>query len=93
MQAGSDSRSCPLACTRPPSETGPRSPTGATRDVLDVSGAELALSHGLRVGLVRMLPYWLDTLREELGITVENTEDATRLHPASEQAVRARACR
>jgi hypothetical protein len=104
------------------------SPTGATRDVLDVvadataeylatersvlramegalrqvnavlqrphparklSGADLALSHGLRVGLVRMLPYWLDTLREELGITVENTEDVTRLHPASEQAVRA----
>jgi hypothetical protein len=52
------------------------------------SGADLSLSHNLRVGLVRMLPYLMDMLREELGITVENTEDATRVRPSSEEALR-----
>ncbi len=40
----------------------------------------LALNHRLRIGPLRMRPYLLDVLRDELGITVENTEDATRCH-------------
>jgi hypothetical protein len=43
------------------------------------SGADLSLHHGVRVGLARGLPYLLDVLREELGITVENTAEMTRL--------------
>jgi hypothetical protein len=43
------------------------------------SGADLSLSHDLRVGTVRMMPYLLDMLRDELGITFENTEDETRV--------------
>ncbi len=43
-----------------------------------LSGADLALNHRLRIGTIRMRPYLLDVLGDELGITVENTEDATR---------------
>jgi hypothetical protein len=42
------------------------------------SGADLESSHHLRVGTVRMLPSLMDILREELGITVDNTQDGTR---------------
>ncbi|AKJ06244.1 Hypothetical protein AA314_07870 [Archangium gephyra] len=48
-----------------------------------LSGADLSLGHRLRIGTTRMRPYLLDVLREELGITVENTEDATRCGLAS----------
>ena len=48
-----------------------------------LSGADLSLGHRLRIGTIRMRPYLLDVLREELGITVENTEDATRCGHAS----------
>jgi hypothetical protein len=43
------------------------------------SGADLAISHNLRVGTIRMLPYLMDILRDELGITVENTEDGAEI--------------
>jgi hypothetical protein len=43
------------------------------------SGADLALHHVVRAGIIRNLPYLLDVLREELGITVENTAEMTRL--------------
>jgi hypothetical protein len=43
------------------------------------SGADLALSHRLRTGIMRPLPDLMEVLRDELGITVENTEDATRI--------------
>jgi hypothetical protein len=47
------------------------------------SGADLALNHHLRIGTILMRPHLLEALRDELGITVENTEDATRcLAPA-----------
>jgi hypothetical protein len=42
------------------------------------SGADLALHHRLRKGTIGVLPYLLDVLRDELGISVENTEDSTR---------------
>lgn len=45
-----------------------------------LSGEDLSLNHRLRIGTIRMRPYLLDVLREELGITVDNTEDATRFH-------------
>jgi len=43
------------------------------------SGADLSLHHVLRVGLVRVLPYLPDVLRDELGIIVENTVEMTRI--------------
>ncbi|PTL80149.1 hypothetical protein [Vitiosangium sp. GDMCC 1.1324] len=43
------------------------------------SGADLSLHHVLRLGLMSMLPYLLDVLRDELGITVENTAEMTRI--------------
>ncbi|MFL5355328.1 hypothetical protein [Archangium sp.] len=43
------------------------------------SGADLALHHVVRAGIIRNLPYLLDVLREELGITVENTVEMTRI--------------
>ncbi|PTL80111.1 hypothetical protein [Vitiosangium sp. GDMCC 1.1324] len=43
------------------------------------TGADLAIHHDLRVGLIRVLPYLMDVLRDELGITVENTADMTRI--------------
>jgi hypothetical protein len=52
------------------------------------SGEDLSLNHILRVGTIRILPSLRDVLRDELGITVENTEDATRCHAASTQAFR-----
>ncbi len=42
------------------------------------SGADLALNHHLRMGTTLVRPHLLEVLREELGITIENTEDATR---------------
>jgi hypothetical protein len=45
-----------------------------------ISGADLSLNHRLRIGTVLMRPHLLDVLQEELGITIENTEEATRCH-------------
>ncbi|MCY1082365.1 hypothetical protein [Archangium lansingense] len=45
------------------------------------SGSDLSLQHRLRVGTHGVLPYLMDVLREELGIAIENTEDATRCTP------------
>ncbi|MFE8600328.1 hypothetical protein [Archangium violaceum] len=42
------------------------------------SGADLSLHLALRVGTIGVFPYLLDVFREELGIAVENTGDATR---------------
>jgi hypothetical protein len=43
------------------------------------SSADLSLSHRLRIGIIRAMPDLMEVLRDELGITVENTEDATRI--------------
>jgi hypothetical protein len=43
-----------------------------------LSGADLSLNHHLRIGTVLLRPHLLEVLRDELGITLENTEDATR---------------
>jgi len=43
------------------------------------SGADLSLHLVVRDGLIRNLPYLLDVLRAELGITVENTVEMTRI--------------
>jgi len=43
------------------------------------SSADLSLHHVLRVGVIRVLPYLMDVLRDELGITVENMANLTRI--------------
>jgi len=43
-----------------------------------LSNADLSLHHRLRTGTLGMLPYLMDVLRDELGITTDNTPDATR---------------
>ncbi|HYO70046.1 MAG TPA: hypothetical protein VEU33_28620 [Archangium sp.] len=43
------------------------------------SSADLSLSHRLRTGIMRPLPDLMEVLREELEITVENTEETTRI--------------
>lgn len=45
-----------------------------------LSNADLSLHLRLRVGTIGMLPYLLDVFREELGITIENTPEATRCY-------------
>ncbi|MFE8600713.1 hypothetical protein [Archangium violaceum] len=45
-----------------------------------LSGADLSLNHRLRIGTVLMRPHLLDVLQDELGITFDNTEDATHCH-------------
>ncbi|PTL80199.1 hypothetical protein DAT35_29800 [Vitiosangium sp. GDMCC 1.1324] len=45
-----------------------------------LSGAELSINHHLRIDTLLMRPHLLEVLEDELGITVENTEDATRCH-------------
>ncbi len=51
-----------------------------------LSSAALALHHRLRQGTLGVLPYLLDVFREELGIVIENTEDATRCTPDESQS-------
>jgi hypothetical protein len=43
------------------------------------SSADLSLSHRLRIGIARPLPDLMELLRDELEITVENTEETTRI--------------
>ncbi|MFY0565594.1 hypothetical protein ACN28E_17365 [Archangium lansingense] len=45
-----------------------------------LSGADLSINHHLRIGTILMRPHLLDALQDELGITTENTEDATYCH-------------
>ena len=46
-----------------------------------LSGADLSLSTACAWAPIRVLPYLMDVLREELGIAIETTEDATRCSP------------
>ncbi|HEX8439351.1 hypothetical protein [Archangium sp.] len=48
-----------------------------------LSSADLSLNHRLRQGTLRVRPDLMDVLQEELGILVENTEDATHCVPFS----------
>ncbi len=48
-----------------------------------LSSADLSLNHRLRQGTIRLRPDLMEVLRDELGITIENTEDATRFGHAS----------
>jgi hypothetical protein len=48
-----------------------------------LSSEDLSLNHRLRQGTIRVRPDLMDVLRDELSITVENTEDATRFGDAS----------
>jgi hypothetical protein len=41
------------------------------------SSGDLSLHLRLRQGTIGVLPYLMDVLREELGIAIENTQDAT----------------
>ncbi|HEX5745879.1 MAG TPA: hypothetical protein VFZ09_06525 [Archangium sp.] len=43
------------------------------------SSVDLSLSHQLRTGIMRPLPDLLELLRDELGLSVENTEKTTRI--------------
>ncbi|MDY7230803.1 hypothetical protein [Hyalangium rubrum] len=47
------------------------------------SNTDLSLHHRLRVGTIGVLPYLPEVFRDELGIAIENTEDATRFSPIS----------
>jgi hypothetical protein len=42
------------------------------------SNADLSLHHRLRTGTLGVLPYLLEVFQDELGIAIENTEDAIR---------------
>jgi hypothetical protein len=42
------------------------------------SNEDLSLHHRLRTGTLGVLPYLLEVFQDELGIAMENTEDATR---------------
>jgi hypothetical protein len=50
------------------------------------SSEDLSLSHRLRTGITRPLPDLMEVLREELEITVENTEETTRITNAPSRA-------
>lgn len=49
------------------------------------SSTDLSLIHRLRIGILLSLPYLLDTLRDELGITLDVTKDAIRCEASSAQ--------
>ncbi|MCU0687663.1 MAG: hypothetical protein MUF34_36370 [Polyangiaceae bacterium] len=44
-----------------------------------LSGGDLAIHHDLRKGTLGGMPYLPDAFREELGLSIENTESSTRL--------------
>jgi hypothetical protein len=50
------------------------------------SSGDLSLSHRLRTGIQRPMPDLMEVLRDELGITVENTEEITRITNAPSHA-------